>query len=135
MVSGLAAWIDHHPDTLELVLRFVVAGLEVPELASYAAKAVQSICLKCKRRMGSHVLELLQVMHAADRLGINNEAVLGLLKGVVEVLSKLTSDAMQNGVRNLCSLQASALQQVWLGTDLCMWTLLEYYELNLSTAE
>lgn len=114
LVGELAAWIDQHPDTLDLVLRFMVAGLHVQAIASFAAKAVQNVCLKCKDRMGSHVLGLLQVIHAADELCINNDAILGLLKGIVEVLAKLVPDVMKSGVSNLCGLQVSGLNQVSL---------------------
>ena len=90
----------------------MVEGLHVQALASYAARAVQNVCLKCKHHMGSHVLGLLQVLHAADELCINNDAILGLLKGIVEILSKFSPEVMRSGIGNLCGLQASALQQV-----------------------
>lgn len=122
LVGELAAWIDQHPDTLDLVLQFMMGGLRIPAMAGFAAKAVQNVCLKCKERMGPHVFGLLQVIQAADALGIHNDAILGLLKGTVEVLEKLAPDVMRDGVRGLCVLQVSALQQVsYYISCHCVW--------------
>lgn len=113
LVGELAEWIDQHPDTLELVLKFILDGLNIPAVATYAAKAVQGVCLKCKQRMTPHINLLLQVIQAADNLSISNEAVLGLLKGITEVLSKMAPDEMKAGVRSLCHLHVANLQQVF----------------------
>ena len=112
LVGEIAEWIDQHPDTLDLVLSFILNGLNIPEVASFAAKAVQSVCLKCKQRMAPHINWLIQIIEAADKLSVSNDAVLGLLKGVVEVLIEMPPDVMTNGIRQLCSLHARFLQQV-----------------------
>lgn len=112
LVGELAEWIDQHPDILELVLRFILDGLRIPMVATYAAKAVQSVCLKCKQRMAPHIDLLLEVIQAADNLGISNDAVIGLLKGITEVLTKMAPDAMTSGIRSLCSLHTTILSQV-----------------------
>lgn len=115
-MGELAEWIDQHPDTLELVLKFILDGLNIPEVATHSAKAVQSVCLKCKQRMAPHVDLLLRVIQAADNLNISNDAILGLLKGITEVLTKMPSEEMVTGIRSLCHLHTAALQQVhsWL---------------------
>lgn len=112
LVGELAEWIDQHPDTLELVLKFILDGLNIPAVATFAAKAVQSVCLKCKQRMAPHVELLLQVIQAADNLGISNDAILGLLKGITEVLTKMPSSEMAVGIGSLCHLHITNLQQV-----------------------
>ena len=45
----------------DLVLRFLLDGLRCPPVATYAAKAVQSICQKCKGKMAQHFDGLVQV--------------------------------------------------------------------------
>ena len=120
---------------LDLVLRFLLDGLRIPPVATQAAKAVQSVCQKCKDKMAPHfdglvqvsqllaiippyswvpsvyilppkandhekiplkitalqfadtassrltVIFPLQIIEAADNLGIANDAIVGLLKG------------------------------------------------------
>ena len=61
LVAQLSEWIDNHPDTLDQVLKFILDGLHVPAVASEAAKAVHSVCQKCKERMAPHFEGLLQV--------------------------------------------------------------------------
>ena len=62
LVAQLSEWIDNHPDTLDQVLKFILDGLHIPAVASEAAKAVHSVCQKCKERMAPHFEGLLQVM-------------------------------------------------------------------------
>ena len=61
LVAQLSEWIDKHPDTLDQVLKFILDGLQIPPVASDAAKAVHSVCQKCKERMAPHFQGLLQV--------------------------------------------------------------------------
>ena len=61
LVAQLSEWINKHPDTLDQVLKFILDGLHIPSVASDAAKAVQSVCQKCKGRMAPHFEGLLQV--------------------------------------------------------------------------
>ena len=63
LVAELAEWIDKHPDTLDLVLKFLLDGLHIPAVSSFAAKAVQKVCEKCKDKMALHFNGLLQVRH------------------------------------------------------------------------
>ncbi len=112
LVGELAEWIDQHPDTLDSVLRFILDGFNTPAVATYAAKAVQSVCIKCKRRMAPHVHLLLQIIQAADKLSVSNDAILGLLKGATEVLTKMPPADMVAGVDNLCTLYGTSLIQV-----------------------
>ena len=46
------------PDT---VLQFILDGLKIQSVASHAAKAVQKVCQKCRKRMAPHFDGLLQV--------------------------------------------------------------------------
>ena len=62
LVAQLSEWIDNHPDTLDQVLKFILDGLHIPAVASEAAKAVHSVCQKCKERMAPHFEGLLQVI-------------------------------------------------------------------------
>ncbi len=112
LVGELADWIDQHPDNLELVLSFLMDGLHIPAMASYAASAVQKVCLRCKRKMAPHIDGLLQIIHAADNLGISNEATLGLLKGVTDVVTKMDCELMKSCVHSLCCFHIVYLQQV-----------------------
>lgn len=112
LVGELAEWIDQHPDTLDSVLRFILAGFQVPAVATYAAKAVQNVCIKCKQRMAPHVSLLLQIIQAADNLSVSNDAILGLLKGTTEVLTKMSPTEMVTGIESLCVLYTSYLTQV-----------------------
>ena len=112
LVGELAEWIDQHPDTLDSVLRFILSGFNVPAVATYAAKAVQSVCIKCKHRMAPHVTLLLQIIQAADNLSVSNDAILGLLKGATEVLTKMPPDEMMTGIESICTLYSTYLMQV-----------------------
>jgi transportin-3 len=112
LVGELAEWTDRHPDTLELVLKFILDGLPIPAVSTYSAKAVQSVCLKCKQRMAPHINLLLQVIQAADNFSLSNDAVLGLLKGITEVLTKMPPEEMRSGIQRLCHLHVTTLQEV-----------------------
>lgn len=118
LVGELAKWIDQHPDTLDIVLKFILDGLQIPAVATYAAKAVQNVCFKCKERMAPHITDLLQIIQAADNLGISNDAILGLLKAVTEILTKAPTSEMTSGVRNLCNLHIPYLQEVMVSLPL-----------------
>ena len=52
---------------------------------------------------------MVQVIQAAESLSISNEAVIGLLKGATDVLTKMPLDLITAGVRTLCSLQIQHL--------------------------
>lgn len=112
LVGELAEWIDQHPDTLDVVLKFIVDGLRIPTTATYAAKAVQGVCLKCKQRMAPHIDDLVDIIQAADNLSISNDAILGLLKGVTEILTRVSPDEMTRKIRDLCSLHIRFLKEV-----------------------
>ena len=45
----------------DLVLQFILDGLRVVAIATLAAKAVQSVCQKCRHRMAPHFRSLVQV--------------------------------------------------------------------------
>lgn len=71
---------------------------------------------------------LVQIIQAADSLSISNEAVIGLLKGTTDVLTKMPHDHITAGVRTLCSLQTQHLlgehaanQPGQARIDPCVW--------------
>ena len=49
------------PLVAELVLQFLLDGLRISPVANYAARAVQSVCEKCRGRMVTHFQGLVQV--------------------------------------------------------------------------
>ena len=54
--------LSHNPPThTDLVLRFLLDGLRIPPVATFAAKGVQSVCQKCKEKMAPHFDGVVQV--------------------------------------------------------------------------
>lgn len=103
LVGELASWIDHHPDVLDIVFTFTEAGLKIPALANAAATAVQCVCLKCKDRLGQRMAGLLEVVQVAYQVGINNDTMLGLLKGIVEVVTRQPAENMNAYLEFVCA--------------------------------
>lgn len=112
LMAELVDWIDLHPDLLDQVLMFLLQGLKIPAVATYAAKAVQNVCQKCRNRMAPHFHLLLQIIQAADNLRLSNDAIVGLLKGAAEVVSIMPLEEITPGIRSLCQLQAVPLHEI-----------------------
>ncbi len=102
LVGELAAWIDQHPDVMDIVFTFIEAGLKIATLANAAATAVQKVCLKCKDRLGQRMTGLLEVIDVAYQVGISNDTMLGLLKGIVEVICRQPYQSMNGYLELLC---------------------------------
>ncbi|XP_035663113.1 transportin-3-like isoform X4 [Branchiostoma floridae] len=112
LVGELCEWIDRHPDTLDSVLNFLLAGLQHPKLGSVSATSLQNICAACREQMARHFKGLLQIVEALDNLHISNEAAVGLLKGISLILTKMPHDQLAVGLRALCQIQADRLSQL-----------------------
>ncbi|XP_019637982.1 PREDICTED: transportin-3-like isoform X3 [Branchiostoma belcheri] len=112
LVGELCEWIDRHPDTLDSVLNFLLAGLQHPKLGSVSATSLQNICAACREQMARHFKGLLQIVEALDNLHISNEAAVGLLKGISLILTKMPHDQLAVGLRALCQIQANRLSQL-----------------------
>ena len=104
LVGELASWIDQHPDVLDTVFNFLETGLRTPALANAAAAAVQNVCVKCKDRLGQRMKGLLDVTEVAYQVGISNDTMLGLLKGIVEVITRQPHEQMNKYLEFLCQL-------------------------------
>ena len=59
-----------------------------------------------------------QIIQLADQLSVSNDAIVGLLKGVAEVLSGMSHDQIQAGMRGLCQMQTHPLIQVHVCTHM-----------------
>ncbi|XP_066264625.1 transportin-3-like isoform X2 [Branchiostoma lanceolatum] len=112
LVGELCEWIDRHPDVLDSVLNFLLAGLQHPKLGSVSATSLQNICAACREQMARHFKGLLQIVEALDNLHISNEAAVGLLKGISLILTKMPHDQLAVGLRALCQIQANRLSQL-----------------------
>ncbi|CAI8023945.1 Transportin-3 [Geodia barretti] len=112
LIGELAEWIDNHHDVLDTVLQFILDGLKIQSVASHAAKAVQKVCQKCRKRMAPHFDGLLQIIQSADQLSVSNDAIVGLLKGAAEVLSQLPHDKVTAGMRGLVQLHITPLLEL-----------------------
>ena len=53
-----------------------------------------------------------QIIQSADQLSVSNDAIVGLLKGAAEVLSRMPHEQITVGMRGLCQMQTAALVQV-----------------------
>jgi len=102
LVGELAAWINQHPDVMDTVFSFLEAGLQTPALANAAAAAVQKVCVKCKDRLGQRMTGLLKVIEVAYQVGISNDTMVGLLRGIVEVITRQPHQSMYDYLEFLC---------------------------------
>ncbi|XP_014470428.1 PREDICTED: transportin-3 [Dinoponera quadriceps] len=109
LLGELCEWIDSHPRTLEPVLNFLLACLNQKGLGNAASGALLSICTFCPLHMAPHFSGLLQIACSLDSFAINNDAALGLLKGVSVVLAKLPEEEITRGMRELCGFHATSL--------------------------
>ncbi len=66
---------------LDDVLKFLQDGLSIRPLASISAVGIQNLCQRCKGQMSHLFPSLLQIIQAADSLGISNNSVVGLMTG------------------------------------------------------
>ena len=67
----------------DLVLRFILEGFQVSELATYAANTIHSVCHKCKVQMLPQFEWLVKIIQAADSYSVSNNSIIGLLSGEI----------------------------------------------------
>uniref|UniRef100_H2ZAX9 Transportin-3 n=1 Tax=Ciona savignyi TaxID=51511 RepID=H2ZAX9_CIOSA len=111
LVGELSAWIEKHPEMLDHTLQFLTSALQCQELASVAATSLQYLCEVSYQHMAQHYSALLQLIQVSDDLKVSTDATLGLLKGVVTVLSHLPTHQIKEAVVHLCSSQVTVLSQ------------------------
>ncbi len=62
----------------------------------------------------------LQIIEAADRLGIKNESIVGLLKAVTEILSEMDSSSVGQGLLSLTTMISKPLTLVSVCVCVCV---------------
>lgn len=77
LLGELCDWIEKHPDSLDLILNFLVCCLQQAGIGAAAATALQNICSSSNDSMPRHVPVLLQLLHSVDTFAITNGAVIG----------------------------------------------------------
>lgn len=113
LLGELSEWIECHPQSLQAVLNFLLYSLQHKSgLPSAAATALQSICSACRDHMTCHVAGLLQIAGSLDSFEISNDSVIGLLKGICVILSRLPCEEMTKSVKEICSIQLTPLCQL-----------------------
>ncbi|GAB0086294.1 transportin-3 [Sergentomyia squamirostris] len=113
LLGELCEWIEKHPESLQAVLNFLLYSLQQKSgLPSAAATALQSICAACRDHMTCHVSGLLQIANSLDSFDITNDSVIGLLKGICIILSRLPNEEMTKAVKEMCSYQLTPLCQL-----------------------
>lgn len=112
LLGELCEWIDKHPQYLDPVLTFLLQALQTPSLSSVAAASLQNVCSTCRGQMVVHFPALLHIVSVMDTLCLSTSAALGLLKGTVLVLAKMSPEQITDGMRQLCRIQTERLTQV-----------------------
>ena len=101
-----------HPDSLQPVLNWLLAGLQDPALASQAATALQNISSACRQHMADHFTGLLQIIEQIDQFHLKPEAANGLIKGVVMIISIMSRDQVAGAVEKVCLIQVQPLSAI-----------------------
>lgn len=109
LLGELCEWIEFHPQSLEPVLNFLLYCLQRPALASAAAVALQAICSACCEHMGVHFNGLIQIIQSLETFNMSNQAAIGLLKGVSEILGRMPAEQIPPLMKEICWLQAKPL--------------------------
>ncbi|KAK3585736.1 hypothetical protein CHS0354_020305 [Potamilus streckersoni] len=117
LIGELCEWIEKHPDTLDPVLQFLLAGLQNTHLATAAAMSLQNIATTCRDQMVSHFQGLVQIAQAVDSFNLSNDAAIGLLKGIATILGKLPPAETSKGLQTLCSFQITPLSKLLTETQ------------------
>ena len=89
LIGELCEWIEKHPQALDPILQFLLAGLQNNDLSTVAAKALQKICEQCHVHMTNHLDGLMQVLKAVDSFNVINDAALELIKGKTVFAARL----------------------------------------------
>ncbi|ESO89343.1 hypothetical protein LOTGIDRAFT_177445 [Lottia gigantea] len=112
LIGELCEWIERNPQYLDPVLRFLLAGLQQPTLASAAANALQSISIQCRDHLTDHFQGLVQIIQAMDTFNLSSDAAIGLLKGTASILARLPHSSIADGLRTLTSFQITQLNKL-----------------------
>lgn len=112
LIGELAEWIDSHPQFLEQILNWLLAGLQDPKLSSEAATALQNMCSQCRGKMIPHFEGLLQILKALDSFNLRPEAANGLIKGVAIILSDFPNEQVAQAMSTLCQMQILPLSVI-----------------------
>lgn len=109
LLGELCEWIEKHPNTLDLILNFLVCCLPVPGIGAAGAVALQNICASCNDHMPRHIPVLLQLLHQSDTFAISNVATVGLLKGVASIIGRLPHSEITPALLELCFMQLNPI--------------------------
>lgn len=115
ILGQLCEWIAAHPNTLDAVLNFLVAALQMKALASAAAQSLQLICSACHREMinlPSRIGVLIEIAKHLESFEVQPEAATLLLKGISVIVSRLPNVQITDVMRQLCSFQIAHLDSV-----------------------
>ncbi|XP_063222525.1 transportin-3 [Bacillus rossius redtenbacheri] len=130
LLGELCEWVERHPQTLELVLNYLLFCLQQPQFASAAANSLQSICSACRSHMAVHFTGLVHIIQSLDTFKISNEAAIGLLKGVSLILARMPAEQLQQAMKEICLVQIKPLCELVEGdieiekgtkTDPALW--------------
>eukprot|EP00054_Salpingoeca_dolichothecata_P024825 m.170523 g.170523 ORF g.170523 m.170523 type:complete len:938 (-) comp25154_c1_seq4:113-2926(-) len=89
LLGRCSVWIAKNPDSISPVFTYVLSGLELPELSRVNVFTIRNLCLDCKDKMGPHFGSLVQVIEAADSLGLSKQDIQFLYEGAAKVQSSL----------------------------------------------
>lgn len=90
-------------------LLFTLCLLQQSSHKRCVPQALDAVCSTCHRFIEPHFDGLLQIVSNLDSLTVSNSAVVGLLKGVTNVLNRFPNDAISSHMDMLCGLQVQRL--------------------------
>ncbi|XP_059139993.1 transportin-3-like isoform X2 [Physella acuta] len=117
LLGELSEWIESHAQFLDLILQYLLAGLQQPELASIAANALQSISTQCRDHMTNHFEGLMHIVRSMETFNLSPDAAIGLLKGTATILGRLPPNNITEALSQLCACQITPLDRM-LSQDL-----------------
>ncbi|XP_055889168.1 transportin-3-like [Biomphalaria glabrata] len=112
LLGELSEWIESHAQFLDVILQYLLAGLQQPVLASIAANSLQSICTQCKDQMTNHFDGLMHIVRAMESFNLSPDAALGLLKGTATILGRLPYANIGSALSQLCASQIGPLERL-----------------------
>ncbi|KAF2355057.1 Armadillo-type fold [Trinorchestia longiramus] len=77
-----------------------------------SARALDAICSCCHAHMEPHFEGLMHIVCSLDSMMVTNSAVVGLLKGVTNVLNQFPNSAIRTHMDKLCGLQVEHLNRL-----------------------
>ncbi|CAG5115054.1 unnamed protein product [Candidula unifasciata] len=112
LLGELSEWIENHASLLDLILQYLLVGLQQPQLSSIAANALQNISTQCRDHMTNHFQGLMHIVKSMETFSLSSDAAIGLLKGTATILSRLPSNDITEALRQLCACQISPLEKL-----------------------